>query len=240
MKHFAIKSIGGAARALIGWPLLLAGLYMIAAAIGSLVSRNADWAEPAAGITFWVHDNGIHTSIIAPCAARGAVAQCLFPTASEIGPAASRTMTVRYQMIGWGDRDFYLNTPRWRDISARTALAALVGSGHSLVHVTDLEQLPPGNIRPVRLDEAASLRLMQSLTDSAAIYGPDRVRFRSITGYGPHDRFFLPGTQPDVRMTYSALYTCNNWVSDHLAIAGVKTGQWTPLPFGIMWWLPER
>jgi hypothetical protein len=38
---------------------------------------------------------------------------------------------------------------------------------------------------------------------------------------------------------YTIFNTCNTWVGNRLAAAGVKVGRWTPLAGGVMKWVPE-
>jgi uncharacterized protein (TIGR02117 family) len=231
LKLFRINSIWTALRALLGWPVLMVGLYFMAAVVGSLIPVNGGWREPKDGITIYLHDNGIHTSIIIPCADVGARDNCLFPTEHLPNP----NYPTRWQMIGWGDREFYLKTPTWGDLDLSVAITAFKGSGHTLVHVDHLERLPQNGIRAVRVSAAAFLRIVSDIMAETLVETDiTRYAFKAIKGYGNHDVFY--SGRRVKRANYSALYTCNNWISDLLAKAGVKTGYWTPLPFGVMWW----
>jgi hypothetical protein len=58
----------------------------------------------------------------------------------------------------------------------------------------------------------------------------ERVRH---DGYGPSDVFY------DAPGDYTARNTCNQWTSDTLAAAGVRTGWWTPFAGGVMKWVPS-
>ena len=51
-------------------------------------------------------------------------------------------------------------------------------------------------------------------------------------GYGPQDVFY------DAPGRYTATNTCNQWTSDMLAAAGIRTGWWTPFAGGVMKWVP--
>ncbi len=53
-------------------------------------------------------------------------------------------------------------------------------------------------------------------------------------GYFDHDVFY------DAPGTYHLGNTCNQWTSDTLAAAGIRTGLWTPLAGGVMRWVPKR
>ena len=188
--------------------LIPLGLYLAAAAILGHIPTNRDWAEPRANvsgtITVFIQTNGVHTGIVLPA-----------------GPH-------KWRAFGWGDRNFYLNTPRWQDIRPGTAVAALVGSGDTLVHVDDLDDfLPDENWRPLRLraDEYARLR--------AYIAATLKPGGKPIPGYAARDRFY------PARGRYSALVTCNVWTSRALKAAGVHTGIWTPFSGDVMRWVPR-
>ena len=45
--------------------------------------------------------------------------------------------------------------------------------------------------------------------------------------------------RPSLRRTYTAIQTCNQWTSDVLAGAGIRTGWWTPFAGGVMKWVPK-
>lgn len=179
------------------------GLYLAAAAILGRIPVNTGWTEPADGITIFVQTNGVHTGIVLPD-----------------GPG-------RWRAFGWGDRDFYLNTPTWADVRPSTVVAALAGSGQTLVHVDRLGPFRPDeNWRPLRLRPAEYARLRTTIAATLMPGG------RAIPGYGPDDSFY------PARGHYSAFVTCNVWVSRGLASAGVRTGLWTPFESDVMRWVP--
>lgn len=183
--------------------LIPLGSYLLAVLVLARVPVNTDWTEPADGTTIFVQSNGIHTGIVLPA-----------------GPH-------RWKAFGWGDRDFYLNTPRWQDIRPGTALSALVGSGDTLVHVDELgDFVPDENWRPIRLRAHEYARLHAYI---AATLRPGPA----IPGYTPTDRFY------PARGRYSAQNTCNVWTGGALKAAGVRTGIWTPFAGDVMRWIPK-
>jgi hypothetical protein len=186
--------------------LIPLGSYLLAALILARVPANPDWREPApseaGATTIFVQSNGVHTGIVLPAGSH------------------------RWKAFGWGDRDFYLNTPRWQDIRPGTALSALVGSGDTLVHVDELgDFLPDENWRPIRLRPQEYNRLRAYI---AATLRPGPA----IPGYAAQDRFY------PARGRYSALTTCNVWTGNALKAAGVRTGIWTPFAGDVMRWVP--
>jgi uncharacterized protein (TIGR02117 family) len=131
--------------------------------------------------------------------------------------------------VSWGERAFFLETPSWTDLSIPVAVNAMTG-GEAVLHVAHY-------VRPAPADDYRVLRLRadeyRALT--AAIAGhltPAEAR-ETLPGYGAHDVFY------SARGTYHIGNTCNQWTSDQLAAAGVKTGYWTPFPGGVMKWVPN-
>lgn len=221
---------------------------MLAALVGSAIPVNGDWKQPEAGRTIYIYDNGVHTSIILPRNQPeqdlGAmVAAPRLPTAPATELTDDRFPGSRfdypYLMFGWGDARFYRETPTWGDMRPSAALAALFGSGKTLVHVdrlTSIQSLPASDVKRLVLREGEYAKLLSFI----ATYFPHQESggYTSDAGYNADDRFY-PVADRKEQLRYSAFFTCNNWVSTALAQAGVKTGYWTPLPFGVMWWFPD-
>lgn len=220
VKLFRINSLATLLRALFGWPLLAIGLYFLAALVGSLIPVNGDWQPSRQGYTVYLHNNGIHTSIILPRVQDGVDLDTTIPAAHLPG----QPQPARYLMFGWGDRDFYLNTPTWWDISPQTAISALAGSGKTLLHVDHLDRLPAG-VKELRVEHNAYHTIVRQIVSTAG-EAP-----KPIKGYGAQDAFYAAQGRD-----YSILYTCNNWVSDILEKAGVKTGLYTPMAGGVLRW----
>lgn len=205
----------------------LAASYLVVALIGSHVPRHADWRAPSDGVTIYVVTNGYHSGLIVPVSAGGEDLSLLIrPT-----DLPSEKLAGNYLLFGWGDRDFYLGTPTLADVKVSTALSALIGSGKVLVHVDHL-QTPADVVDPraVQLPPAAYRNLLSYIRASIIIDGDGHAA--AIAGYGESDVFY------EARGRYNLLHTCNNWTSDALAAAGVRTALWSPFSGGVMRWHP--
>jgi uncharacterized protein (TIGR02117 family) len=198
--------------------LLLPLLYLAAGALGGAIPRNPDWREPRHGVTIYVASNGWHTGLILPTRAGGVDWSRLVRPEHIRDPRYAG----RWLWFGWGERDFYLNTPTWADVRPRTVISAAIGSGDTLVHVDHL-LLPYEDARPIRLSEAQYRRLVERLRASFASGQP-------IPGYDVADVFY-PG-----RGGYDLFRTCNWWTGSLLADAGVRIGAWTPFSATVMQW----
>ena len=213
-----------AGRAL-AWLALAAGLFMAAAWIGSSIPRNGDWREPGRGITIMVETNGVHTAIVMPLVNAQKDWRADFPAADLPPGAADRPYT--HVSVSWGEREVFLHTPTWADLSPGTALGAVVG-GDGLLHVAHyVRPAPDENARVLHLRPAEYARLVRRI-ESQVLPPAHRAVHR---GYTDRDVFY------DAPGTYHLGNTCNQWTSDTLAAAGVRTGWWTPFAGGVMKWV---
>lgn len=195
--------------------LLLPGLLLAALLLGALLPRNVAWREPPLGpgtITIGIDASLAHAELILPVATAGFDWRATLP-AGSVPPGAT------HLAIGWGDAAFYRATPSWADLDARLALKALFASEGSLLHITPLAG-PSGRSLRLTADEHRSL---------VAFVQAEIAPGAAQPGYGAGD-IFLPATS-----RYNLARTCNQWVSNALATAGVRVGRWTPLAQSLMW-----
>jgi uncharacterized protein (TIGR02117 family) len=206
------------AARLLRWALLLPLLYLAAGAIGGAIPRNAGWREPAQGVTIYVASNGWHTGLILPTRVAGVDWSPLVRPEHLRDPRYAG----RWLWFGWGDRDFYLNTPTWAEVRPQTVARAAVGSGDTLVHVDHL-LVPFEDGRPVRLTQDQYRRLAARIRSAFASGRP-------IPGYDVADVFY------PAHGHYDLFRTCNWWTGRLLAQAGVRVGAWTPFSATVMQW----
>lgn len=217
----AAKGVGIALGALLALPLL----YFLAALIGGLVPANPGWQPPREGVTIFLRTNGVHTWIIVPTVNAEMDWRPLAPPAHIKDPRYAGN----YLAMGYGNREFYLNTPRWEDLRLQTALTAAFGRGRSLMHV-EHETNPriSGHQRPLLLTSDQYRRLARHIEASFERDLKGQTRPLLGRGYGPADVFY------EARGPYNAFLTCNEWTGAALRAAGVRTGIWTPLSQSIM------
>jgi uncharacterized protein (TIGR02117 family) len=227
MEGRALKLLLRSAALLAALPFL----YFAAALLGGLIPANPGWREAERGVTIFVRTNGVHTWLMVPTIAAGIDLRPLAPAQDIQDPRYAGT----HLAIGYGNRDFYLNTPTWGDLSPRIALAAALGRGPSLVHV-EHERDPVSNEyqRPLTLNEDEYRRLARHIVQSFDFDAAGRTVPLLGRGYGTADIFYR------ARGRYDAYRTCNEWTGEALRVAGVRTGIWTPLSESIMLRLKER
>ncbi|KQT31984.1 hypothetical protein ASG29_08970 [Sphingomonas sp. Leaf412] len=216
-----IRLLGGIAAA----TALLIAAYAVAAAIGSRVAVNASWRAPVAGgVTVWVEDNGVHTSIVMPKRAAGVDWTRVFPAGAIRDP---RYGGWGHVAVGWGERGFFVGTPTWWDVRPGTIVRAVAGSPDTVLHVEHVAPPVAGRaVRAVVLRPSEYRRLAAFVRASLGEGEP-------VRGYDGHDAFY-PG-----RGRYDWRTTCNVWTGRAFAFAGVRIGRWTPTAGGVMRWFPR-
>ena len=198
-------------------------LYLIAALIGSLVTVNRGWTEPAEGTTIYIADNGVHADIIMPVRARGLDWAPLFPSRDFATPAPD----ARWIAFGSGERRVYLDTPTWWDITPRTIWSAISG-GRRVMHVEYVPS-PYYAVREIRLRPEEYRRLWATIRADFALDERGRPSRIGHPGYGPGDAFY------EATGRASAIRTCNAVAAGWLRLAGVKTSAWPPFTKGLVW-----
>lgn len=185
-----------------------------------LIPVNAAFREADPEVTIYVRTNGFHTDIVVPFVSDG-----LDWSSQFVRP--SWAATAPFVAFGWGDKRFYLETPKWTDLRLSTAATALLGLGDSVMRV-DFAGPPDaasGDLA-VRLSGEQYRRLIERI----------RATFNHSTGglvpvpapNGPGLPFFFEATG-----SYSAVRTCNDWTRAVLSVAGVRMPVWSPFPAAI-------
>lgn len=208
--------------------------YLLAALALGLVPVNRGFRDAPNGVVIYVRTNGVHAEFVLP--ARGAYDWTReFPPRSIVD--ATRVPSLAgfdWIAFGWGDRAFYLHTPRWRDLRPGIAFNALAGLGPAAMHVEYLAR--PHDYRSVRvdIDEAQYRRLVDYVRAGFARDAQAGVVRIDHPGYFATDAFF-EGTGH-----YSPWFTSNEWVRRGLAQAGIRTAAWSPFDVALFWHLPAR
>lgn len=212
---------------LLATPLAAAFAYLLAALVLGALPVNRDFAERVDGVAIYVRTNGVHAEIVVPTRAAGVDWSIDHP------PQHVRQLDAPLAWIafGWGDRDFYLNTPTWRDLRLRTALVALSGLGRGAMHVEYVERPEAYGSRRVRIGFAQYLRLVDYVRGSFRRDPDGRPVRIDAPGYFDTDAFY------EAVPVYTFWFTCNEWVRRGLAEAGVRTAAWAPFDSAIFWQL---
>lgn len=202
-------------RCLLGLLLALM-LYPVSAVILGLTAVNTAFRPADAGIAIYVRGNGVHTDIVVPHIH-------LFHDWRSEFPQDESALWRRYIAFSWGDRGFFQETPRWRDLRASVAFVALSGLGKSAMRVefTDTPILSEGDAT-IRLSEAQYRRLIRSIRGSFQRDVNDRPLPMSTPVYAAGSSYF------EATGSYSLVRTCNDWTRATLTEADVRMPVWAP------------
>lgn len=212
-------------RRIIGRGLAFALLAIIAAVTaGTFIPRPLFPSDGAVGgdtRRIRVLANPIHTDIAVPADA-DVLARFGFLAASGM-PVDHPD--VRWLVIGWGSRSFYLETPTWSELKPMPVLKALT-LDRSVLHVDVWADfaLPQPNVTEFDLDAAGFDRLLTFIEQSFVGEGTGEAAAIPGAGYGEFDRFFPADGY------FNALVGCNTWAAGALRAGGLQTGWWNPLP----------
>lgn len=202
-------------------------VYLLAALILGLIPANVAWTEPEQGVTIFVRTNGVHTWIVVPKTTPIIDWRPYVPGEHLADPRYGNADHVAF---GYGNREFYLNTPTWADLSPRTAALALFGSGPSLLHVEhDHQPRPSEDTRPLTITPDQYRRLAAYIRARFQLDENGRTMPVPDRGYNRWDAFY------EANGGYSFVMTCNEWTGRALRHAGIRTGLWTPFEQSIMW-----
>jgi uncharacterized protein (TIGR02117 family) len=128
-----------------------------------------------------------------------------------------------FTSFGWGDENFYINTPTWGDLTVKNACIALFWKSSSLMHVTEFKQQHREWVAVKMTDEQFA-----KLTDFISTSFSSLEDKTPIKGYSTKDYFFK------AKDSYSCFNTCNTWVNQGMKSSGMKAAVWTPFDFGII------
>jgi uncharacterized protein (TIGR02117 family) len=218
-----IRVLLGSLALLVAAPLA----WFLAALLLGAIPANAAWTEPERGVTIFVRTNGVHTWIVMP---KVNAIMDWRPYAPGEHLRDSRYGRSDHIAVGYGNREFYLNTPTWADLSLSNAFHAAFGNGSTLLHVEhDHQPRPDDWQRPIILTQGQYRRLAGYVRARFRLDAQGRTIPLRGRGYGTWDMFY------EAKGGYSFVLTCNEWTGRALRAAGVRTGLWTPLSQSIMW-----
>lgn len=198
-------------------------LYLLSYVILSRIPSDAEIDSSEKTQEVYISTNGVHTDFIVP------IHSDLFDWEKELDMHQALQIDTfqTHFAIGWGDKNFFLKTKNWSDLTAGTAFKAMFGLGEGAMHLVlccpkDLDQT---TIRKIALSKKQYLDLTNYIKDS--FKGNFGAHQRIVNHpYGDYHFYF------DSKYTYSMVYTCNSWTNDGLKAAGQKACFWTPFKDG--------
>jgi uncharacterized protein (TIGR02117 family) len=201
--------------------------WFVAAFMLGAITVHEGWRQPERGVQLYVRTNGVHTWILMPKVSAVMDWRAYAPPHHLRDPRYGRG---DYIAVGYGNREFYLNTPTWADLTLRNAAFAAFGGGPPLLHVEhEYRPTVTEDTRPLRVTPDEYRRLVRFIRARFRLDSRGRTIPLLGRGYGDWDMFY------EAEGGYSFVLTCNEWTGRALRAAGVRMGLWTPLSQSVMW-----
>jgi len=170
----------------------------------------------------YVWSNGVHLDLIIP----------RDELAPELLAKLDLPKWVKYAAFGWGDKEFYINTPTWADVKFTPTFNALFTNSQSALHVVWYPDRNPKWIS-VPLCEQQMNRIREYVGSSFEKDTAGQFQEVYAAGYTDRDKFYL------AQGNFSVFRTCNQWVNQALKQAGVRTAVWSPFDKGVLYHVRE-
>ena len=131
----------------------------------------------------------------------------------------------RYMSFGWGEENFYLNTPTWDDLTIKNAFTALFFITPSLINVAAHSYREKHWI-DISLSSEELARMNEFI---ATTFKNDESggKIKLESDFYPRTEMFYKA-----KGKYTLFNTCNTWVNSALKYSGLKACLWTPFEFG--------
>ncbi len=134
----------------------------------------------------------------------------------------AKDTTYQYLGIGWGDKEFYMNTPTWSQLKLSVAFKAVFGLGEAVMHTTYYKEMAENeDCRRIVISDEQYSQLIRYVTDG---FKKDTnghfINIPTNMTYGYSDAFY------EANGHYNLFFTCNTWVNNALKVSGQKCCLW--------------
>ncbi len=197
--------------------LLLPISYVVVSLILSSITIDKKETREPSNKIIYLASNGVHLDIVIPKDNIDAL------VLSDLNHYPNES----YLAFGWGDEEFYLNTPTWDDLTLKTAFMAVFLNGSSLIHITRYQNKQYHWIK-IEITESELRKLNNYLYETFTLNNNEEKILLKNQGYTSRDDFYK------AKGSFSFYKTCNSWVNIGFKKSGLKACLWTPFDFGLM------
>ncbi len=197
--------------------LLIPTGYVIISLVLSFITVNKTALTPRGNKEIYLSSNGVHLAVVMQ----------INDISNELLKGLNYTPDEKYLSFGWGDENFYLNTPDWDDLTFGNAFKALFLKGSTLIHLTRYRNKRKSWVK-INITDAELSKLNQFISASfkkSSVGGKIILKKR---GYSTNDDFYKAVGR------YSLFNTCNSWANRAFKESGLKASYWTPFAFGLI------
>ncbi|AXT54305.1 DUF2459 domain-containing protein [Aquimarina sp. AD1] len=197
--------------------LLIPISYLIISLILSAITINSKTSNNDLSKSIYLSTNGVHLDIILPEK----------DIDSMLLSGIKYENLEKYISFGWGDENFYINTPTWGDLTFNNAFKAMFLKSTTLMHVTRYKQKHSDWVE-IKINEIELQKLNTYLLNTFERNEKGMKILLKNKGYSSKDDFYKS------KGSYSCFKTCNSWVNTGFKESGLKSCLWTPFDFGLL------
>lgn len=197
--------------------LLIPITYILVSLILSSITVDKIVTNESSEKLIYLSTNGVHLDIILP----------IENLDSFVLSGLKYKKNEKYLSFGWGDENFYINTPTWNDLTFKNAFSAVFLKSSTLIHITRYKQKYSDWVA-IKVNDSELKKLNNYLLNT---FKTDEKGMKIILknqGYSSTDNFYKS------KGSYSAFKTCNTWVNTGFKKSGLKSALWTPFDFGLI------
>ncbi|QCE43184.1 DUF2459 domain-containing protein [Psychroserpens sp. NJDZ02] len=208
------------AKKIIKWFLyffLIPTTYIIVSLLLSSITIERKESHSNVKKLIYLNTNGVHLDILIP----------IENINSFVLSDLKYNKNEKYLSFGWGDENFYINTPTWGDLTFSNAFKAMFLKSSTLMHVTRYKQKHSDwtaiKVTPSELDKLNTylLNTFETTKNGKKIIIKNKA-------YSSTDNFYKS------KGSYSCFNTCNSWVNNAFKESDLKSCFWTPFDFGLI------
>ncbi len=197
--------------------LLIPITYIIIALILSSITVDRIVSNENSEKLIYLNTNGVHLDIVIP----------IENVDSLVLSGIKYNRNEKYLSFGWGDENFYINTPTWGDLTFSNAFSAMFLKSSTLIHITRYRQKRSDWIE-IKVNESELKKLNSYLLNTFEVNENGEKIILENKGYSSMDEFYKS------KGSYSCFNTCNSWVNKGFKESGLKSCYWTPFDFGLI------
>jgi uncharacterized protein (TIGR02117 family) len=203
-------------------------IYGISSFILSRISVDGK-NEEGEKVNVYLMQSGVHTDFLVPIKNDQVDWTDYFPRENT----KLNDTTTKFLAIGWGDKNFYMNTPQWSDLTFKTAIFCMTGLGSAAIHATYYYEVPKNKPTvQLTLSEKQYKNLIQYVKNTLVLKKTQQSVYIKPTNkkvVTDNDAYY------EAHMRYSLFHTCNTWINNGLKASQQKACLWTPSSGGIFY-----
>lgn len=190
---------------------------MVTAFVLSRIPVNSTDVDPKKEVVIYLKSNGVHTDIVVPV--KNEIKD--WTTDIKYLQTTANDSTMQFVAFGWGNKDFYLNTPEWSDLKFTTAFKAAFHIGETAMHTQFYNTLSENEkCRKIEISKAEYQKLADYISASFSRNVFGKTQWISGEHYNQHDAFY------EANGKYDLFNTCNSWTNSALKNSNQKAVVW--------------